>query len=98
VPEDKRRRPGCSAFRSFVYDAVISVMGLMEGEAEDLHAEVDVVATELTIGPVRVAVLDDVTGSKLPSPRSRRSSWCFCRRGNKGASRAARICSRVQRG
>ncbi|MBG87346.1 MAG: hypothetical protein CMO80_10655 [Verrucomicrobiales bacterium] len=35
----------------------------MEGETEDLHADVDGVSGELTIGPVPVvAVLDDETG------------------------------------
>ncbi len=36
--------------------------GVVEGQAQDLGAEVDGVAGEVTLGPTPVAVFDDETG------------------------------------
>ena len=76
--------------------------GVVEGQAEDLDEEVDGVAGQIAFRPAPVAVFDDEAGiggqGKLPASRS--SSWRprFWSSGASGARRAARICSRVQRG
>ena len=107
---------GSAAMASYCYDALAFFTmvrvwllrskdlahGVVEGQAEDLDAEVDGVAGQIAFGPAPVAVFDDEAGiggqNKLPASRRRVGVRAFASSGASGASRAARICSRVQRG